>query len=112
MSAELFIVFYGLRWEIDGTDNEHVLALEERKDPRQLAGRQHKLDFWWGQTAEDGRFYLLLGRQVGPFGAEGESFFRLTTSEADQIAAETRDRLQAAGFSEEPAWFFQFEPDR
>jgi hypothetical protein len=111
MSAESFIVYYGLRWELGAAEGEQITLLERRRDPRQLAAVQHGLDFWWGRTTDEERYFVLLGRQVGPFGWEGESLVRLTDAEAAQLVTETRDRLRAAGFADEPAWYYQFEPD-
>ena len=35
MGADLFLVYYGLRWELNGSTEEEVALLEERLDPRQ-----------------------------------------------------------------------------
>jgi hypothetical protein len=111
MSAESFIVYYGLRWEVQATEKEQVTRLEKRQDPRQLGARQHGLDFWWGRTLDEETFFVLLGKQVGPFGFEGESLVRLNDAELEQITTKTRERLQAAEFADPPTWYYQFEPD-
>lgn len=111
MSADAFHVCYGLRWEMDAHSPEVVL-LEARRDPRQLAARQHKLGMWWGMTATAGRFVLLIGYMAGHFGWEGDHAGGLTRADISRIMAETEDRLRLAGFQDEPAWYFQFEPDQ
>lgn len=111
MSADAFHVCYGVRWEIDA-HFPAVDRLETRRDPRQLAARQHKLGVWWGTTAAPGRFFLLVGHMLGHIGWEGERACGLTRADISRIMAETEDRLRLAGFHDEPAWHFQFEPDQ
>ncbi|WP_165228192.1 hypothetical protein [Aquisphaera insulae] len=111
MGADAFHVCYGLRWEFDATDKAVVDLLERRSDPRQLAARLHRLDLWWGTTSEDGIGFLLVGKLVGRFGWEGERSAQLDDPKAARLADEVRLRLRAAGFTDEPAWLFQFEPD-
>jgi hypothetical protein len=112
MGANAFHVCYGIRWEVDGTDCEEAERLERREDPRILAARNYSLDHWWGSTAEEGRYFLLIGNMVGNFGWEGEHAASLGDAEAQRLMDETRKKPRAAGFGEEPAWYFQFEPDR
>jgi hypothetical protein len=112
MSADAFLVCFGLRWEVDADNDQEIDLLEKRKDPRQLAARTHQLNSWWGNTVDETRFFLLVGRIVGSFGLEGKNSLTIGGSEMPTIMDETRQRLRAAGFEEEPAWHFQFEPDR
>ncbi len=111
MSAESFVIYYGLRWEVHASEKEEITQLEKRLDRRQLVARQHELDFWWGCTIDEETFFVLLGKQVGPFGLEGEALVRLKDAEIEQLTTKTRERLQAAGFADPPAWYYQFEPD-
>jgi hypothetical protein len=112
MSANLFHVCYGIRWEVDGSDDEEIGRLERREDPRILASRDCGLPHWWGSTADEGHSFLLIGEMVGHFGWEGRHAARLEDAEMVRVMDETRSKLRAAGFVEEPAWHFQFEPDR
>lgn len=61
---------------------------------------------------DERQFVILVGAQVGVFGWEGQSHTRLTDDEVGRVVADTRARLTAAGFAEEPAWHFQFAADR
>ena len=112
MGADLFLVYYGLRWELNDSAEEELSLLEERLDPRQIAARSHNLDCWWGGTTDEGAYYVLVGKSVGRFGWENESFGRLEDTEARRLMEGTREKLRAAGFEGEPAWHFHFEPDR
>lgn len=111
MSANGFVVYYGLRWDVPSADREQLDLLEARRDPRQLAARQHKLKVWFGR-ADEHTFFVLFGAQVGNFGRENLAQLHLSDDEAARIVSETRERLTAAGFTDEPSWHFQFEPDQ
>lgn len=112
MSAEAFYVFYGLRAVVDASDAETVEALELRRHPWQLAAKQHRLRCWWGSTVDEYTSFVVLGHMVGQFGREGAASGQLTDAEASAVVAETTERLRAAGVEGQPAWHFQFEPDR
>jgi hypothetical protein len=55
MSAEGFVVYYGLRWDIRLDDEATVQALERREDQRIQSARQHGLETYWGRTEEERR---------------------------------------------------------
>jgi hypothetical protein len=110
MGADAFHVCYGLRWEVE---SDHDLSrLESRNDPRQLAAKRHGLDSWWGSTTNEEVHFLLVGKIVGQFGWQHEPEGRLIAEDVPRLMTETRERLRAAGLEDEPAWHFQFEPDR
>jgi hypothetical protein len=112
VGADAFHVCYGIRQEFDAADAVTVKALELRRHPLQVAAKRHRLDCWWGLTIDERRRFVLVGQIVGHFGWEGEQSGRLSDAEAAAVAAETTERLQAAGIDGLPAWHFQFEPDR
>ena len=112
MSADSFHVGYGVRYEVEASDAANVALLEQRRHPWQLVARQHGLQSWWGVTTDEHRFFVLIGRLVGHYGWEGDATGQLANAEATAIMVETTERLRAAGIEGEPAWHFQFEPDR
>ena len=112
MGADAFHVCYGLRWDIDVDDDAATSALERRSDPRQAAAKRHGLDSWWGITTDESRDFLLIGKLFGDFGWEGVLAGRLDSSEVAPLMEDTSAKLRVAGFTEQPAWHFQFEPDR
>ena len=112
MGASAFHVCYGIRWEVDVSDAATVQLLEQRQHPHQVAAKLHRLQSWWGGTTDEGRYFVLVGRLIGHYGWEGERAGQLTDAEAAALVAETADRLRAAGIEEQPAWHYQFEPDR
>ena len=107
-----FHVCYGIRWEVDASDAATVQLLELRQHPHQLAAKQHRLQTWWGVTTNEFRHFVLVGKFIGHYGWEGEPAGRLTDAEAAALVVATTQRLQAAGIEGQPAWHFQFEPDR
>jgi hypothetical protein len=111
MGAEAFHVCYGLRWDVDAAQEDEVTLLEKRQDPRQLAAKRHKLDSWWGATTDQRKYFFLVGKLIGNFGWEGEHSARLTEELMAAVVEETKTKLHAAGFIDEPSWHYQFEPD-
>ena len=67
MSAELFIVYYGLRWEVLAIEEDQLAQLEMRKDLRQVADRQHVLDFFVGPHNRRGALFSIPWKAVGAF---------------------------------------------
>jgi hypothetical protein len=112
MSAESFHVCFGIRWEVGSDDEDTIDQLERRTDARQLAAKRYKLDCWWGQTIDEQVYYVLVGKIVAHMGREGANVLRFDEVEFARIAEATKECLRSAGFEDEPAWHFQFEPDR
>lgn len=112
MGADAFHVCYGIRREVAASDAETLELLQRRRHPLQVAAKKHRLQCWWGVTSESRRFFMLVGRIVGQYGWEGDQAGKLDDSEVAAVAAETQERLRAAGIEGVPAWHFQFEPDR
>lgn len=112
MGAAVFHVCYGVRREIDADDSETVELLERRQHPWQLAAKCHRMQSWWGQTTNQHRYFLLVGRIVGQFGWEHSSAAQLGDSEVLALMAETSENLRNSDIDGQPVWHFQFEPDR
>lgn len=53
-----------------------------------------------------------MGKLIGNFGWEGKPAARVEGAELVEIMELVRAKLLAAGFVDEPAWHFHFEPDR
>jgi hypothetical protein len=111
VSAESFVVCYGIRRELDASLADDIHLLEERHHPWFLDARQYKLKFWWGATTTKDKFFVLIGMPLYTFGWEGKHDARLTDTEAVALTSDTKQRIAAAGFTDEPAWHFQFVPD-
>ena len=112
MGADAFHVCYGLRWDVDAHNESEITLLERRQDPRGVAAARNGLECWWGITTYESRCFLLIGKLIGNYGWEGEHNTRLGEPEIVRLMEETRLKLSEAGFTDEPAWHFQFEPDR
>lgn len=112
MGADAFHVCYGLRWEINADAEEELSRLEAKGDTRQVGARTLGLGSWWGVTAEEDAYFLLVGMLVGHFGWQHQHDGRLEGTAIPRLMEETREKLRAAGLEGEPAWHFQFEPDR
>ena len=112
MGADAFYVCYGLRWEIVADTDEMAELLEARRDPRQIAAHRYHIKSWWCQTVDDGRSVLLIGEMVARFGWENDHDRRMEGPALLRTMEETQEKLRIAGFVDQPAWHFQFEPDR
>src|SRR5262249_184182 len=112
MGADRFHVFYGVRKVVNGRDTAIRDLLENRRHPWQIAARKFRLDCWWGNTGSESEYFILLGKQVGNYGFEAEREGKLSDSESTSMMAQTREKLRLSGIEDEPAWYFQYEPDR
>jgi hypothetical protein len=111
MSADVFLVCYEIRWDINASDEDQIHALEMREDPRIRAARENGMNFWWGRTVEENRYSLLVGKMIGRFGWENEREVQLEDEAVFHIIEETKRKLGVAGFEETPALHCLFEPD-
>jgi hypothetical protein len=111
MSAEGFVVYYGLRWDVWQDDKATVQALERREDQRIQSAHQHGLESYWGRTEEEERCFLFVGKELGCFGREGQNSVHIEDEALVGILDETRRKLKEAGFLGLPGLHCQFEPD-
>jgi hypothetical protein len=110
MSAESFLLYYGLRFHVTDEDIE---PLESSTHPWQVAAEESGLDTWWGNFATDGgeEYYLFIGKQLGIFGGEYSDSFAMSDETLSQVMQDTQEKLQQAGFKEAAALLAQWEPD-
>ena len=67
MSAETFIAYFGLRFELEA---EAIEDIELRSDRRIVAARKAGLDHYWGNFGEPHEKYLLfIGHKIGVYPA-------------------------------------------
>jgi hypothetical protein len=112
MGADAFHVYYGLRWELDPDSDDQLSQLESESDPRLAAAKQHGLDSWWGFTAGEESCFLLVGKLAGHLGWQHDHDVQLGDAAMARLMEETRRKLLASSLEGDPAWHFQFEPDR
>ncbi|MEX2317990.1 MAG: hypothetical protein WD669_12605 [Pirellulales bacterium] len=111
MGADSTLVFYGVRFSTNESESE---ALQGNTDERVRRAREHQLAHWWGSFSLDPvneQMYLLIGAIIGHIGHEGAYELQVRDNEYQTIVAQTKTKLAAAGFKDEPALFIQFEPD-
>lgn len=110
MSADSFVVYYGVRRRL--ADDE-IESCELRKHPWMLAARQAGLQHYWANFSVEGAedYLLFVGRQLGVFGAEGITEIQVADAEFQSLAAETKQKLECAGFTDKPALHIQYAPD-
>lgn len=117
MSADNFLVYYGLRidfgnWE-DGTIDEAVIEqLELEEHPLLVLAAEVGLDTWWGNFSLTTEQYLLfIGKELGMFGWEAVLGASLSDDELQTIIPEVKAKLKQANLEGEPKLWMQFEPD-
>ncbi len=111
MSADSFVAFYGLRWEILSPTAAQLDLLESRKDLRVVAARRVGLDYWWALTAQQTGYVLFVGRLIAQLGWEGGSAASLSEAEFARLTQEVRTSLESCGFSDSPSLHLQFVPN-
>ena len=109
MSADSFIVYCGLRFDISPGDIEKV---ETQKDERIIKAKKYRLKYHYGRFEGDQQGYLLfIGYPLGIFGVENASRATFSLSEMQEIFSKTQSRLLEAGFEGDLAFHFEMEPD-
>lgn len=117
MSADAFIVFYGLRFDLgnredETADEDAINLLNADEHPLVESARKVGLDSYWGNFEPDTQHYLLfIGKHLGIFGWENESEMAISDQELNAVINEVRDKLRQAQFDDEPRLWIQFEPD-
>ena len=117
MSADNFLVYYGLRvdfgnWEDETIDEAVIEQLELEEHPLQVSAAQVGLDTWWGNFSLTTEHYLLfIGKELGMFGWESGLSVSLNDDELQAIIKETKAKLKQANLAGEPKLWMQFEPD-
>jgi hypothetical protein len=101
MGADVFYLYYGVVRRIP-LHSEEISQLSDDNHPIYGLAFDHKLHVTWGVIWEGEPAFLLIGTQIGVYGAENSSHSGLSDAEMDQVRRETRVKLKAAGFDEEP----------
>jgi hypothetical protein len=109
MSAETFIAYFGLRFEVDPDEIEDV---EGRTDRRVVAARRVGLQCYWGVFGENQESYrLYIGAQLGLLGAENKECINIPLDAVQRRIDITKAKLIEAGFEDAPSFHLQWEPD-
>lgn len=107
MSYDLFSAYFGIRIVMEPAAD--VTALELRTDPRMVAARNAKLQYWWGRVTDGGYYFLLIGAELGRLGETQGTSASISLASMMQLITETSARLKQAGFFDEPAVHLQLE---
>lgn len=109
MSADAFIAYFGLRFEIGDAEIESV---ERRSDRRMRAARSVGLSCYYGSfDAGGGSYRLLIGAELGIFGAENEVETSIAADGMRELMEDTRRKLREAGLAGMPAIHLIWQPD-
>jgi hypothetical protein len=109
MSAETFIAYFGLRFEVGP---EEVEGVEGRTDRRVVAARRVGLKCYWGSFGELQESYLLfIGVELGKLGAENSESVNIPLDALQRLIDITKAKLVEAGFEGAPSFHLQWEPD-
>jgi hypothetical protein len=109
MSAETFIAYFGLRFELDPEETDGV---EDRTDRRVVAARRVGLKCYagvFGELQESDR--LFIGAELGKLGAENKESINIPLDELQRRIEITKAKLIEAGFEDAPSLHLQWEPD-
>lgn len=108
MGADGFVVYYGVR-ETVPDEPEFIDALEAGDHPLLKVASESGLQSWWGLWTDGEEYHVLLGRQIGLFGYEGDSHTALSTQEFQSIVDEVDAALAKHEVRGQPMLHMQFE---
>lgn len=109
MSSDTFIAYFGLRFEVGPDEIEEI---ELRSDARVIAARKAGLKYYWGNFGGlQERHLLFIGAQIGILGVENSEEVSLSLNDARLSFDATKEKLEAAGFSEVPELHLRWQPD-
>lgn len=107
--SDNFLVYFGIRYTHSaGVD---VGLLETGRDPRVRAAKKAGLKTWWGRLTDGEYYFLLIGAEIGRFGAESDLAKSVRIEDLVAMAEQTKQKLLDAGFNEETAIHFQMEAE-
>jgi len=109
MGADSFVIYFGVRRELSEAEYD---TCERKQHAWQMIARQFGLNQYWGNFSIDSdRYILLIGHQLGAFGAEGLSELELSSEEFALMSNEVSEKLRRAGIDQDPAFHCLYEPD-
>jgi hypothetical protein len=110
MSSELFLVYYGLRFDVN---LEEIQQLEDDLHPSVVSANKVGLDTTWGNYDPYGgeTYYLFIGSEIAIIGGEGIDDKAIDEESLIEIMRFTKDRLVLAGFNSTPKLLLQWKPD-
>jgi hypothetical protein len=91
--------------------NADTESLETGTDSRLRAAKKGHLKTWWGKLTDGGYYFVLIGAELGRFGAEASLTKTIPLEEIIKVSDDVREKLKAAGFEETPAIHFQMEAE-
>jgi len=109
VGADSFIAFYGIKIVIDQNDQDTLVALEARSDPRLKSARQHGLHVYFGRPTEGEDHFLYVGHSIGWLGVENDTYVQVPLDTLSEIATKVQAKLKEAGFHESPALHLQLD---
>lgn len=109
MSDHTFVVYFGIKFEIDP---DEIKDIEDRSDPRIVSARKSGLNYYWGNFGGLEENYLLyIGYQIGILGVENYQEIILPLQEIESYFDVTQKKLVKAGFSESPSVHLHLQLD-
>ena len=109
MSTDTFIVYFGLRYEIDSEDIE---GIELRSDERVIAARKAGLKYYWGNFGGlEKRHLLFVGSQLAVLGSENAESVDISAVEFHELQGKTKAKLNEVGLVGIPSLHLQWQPD-
>lgn len=112
MSADVFVAYYGIKYDIP-VDSSEIEQLEMGTHPSMRMADQANLDLWWSGLPNDNEtsYPVFVGKQLGIIGAEYDLETQLSAKDLLDAIQETQLKFQRAGIQAEPKLLLQVEID-
>ena len=109
MGADAVYLYYGVKRKIPLNDRDQIQQLEERTHPFYKLAYKHKLKMTWGRLTDGADYFVLIGQQIGQYGAEGTHEDSISDAQMMEIIENTKQRLKAADIVDFPTFIVQLE---
>jgi hypothetical protein len=112
MGADVFVAYYGIRYDIPA-DSPEIEQLELGMHPLMRMADQADLDLWWSGLPNDNEtsYPVFVGKQLGIIGGEYDYETQISTKELLETIQQAQMNFQRAGIQEEPKLLLQLEID-
>ena len=106
-SQNSFLVFYGVKIELDPDNYDEHEACSNRTDPRCVSADSANLQTFSDRLTDGEDYFLYIGQQLGLLGLNHQDYDNIETDELESCLSSVQEKLKSLGYSERPSLHLQ-----